>query len=100
MWALFYKDGSVVTSGIPDCVPRDGLVVVAHPKHENGNSVYPGDYFVYHNDNWWPHDVFELHRLILFELNEVKAVRQGRMVSPDEYETICRRAQVFKWERS
>lgn len=86
-WVLFYADGSRITSAqvAPADTPTEGVVFAAHPRSENGNLVYPGDWVVYHDGFWYGHDLPSLLRLMVHRLPSIEAVRQGVFVEEDRY---------------
>lgn len=97
-----YAGGRIVTSAedAPEDVPKDGLVLAVHPKHQNGNLVYPGDWFVYRLGQWWGHDLAALLRLAIHDLKSIECVRQGVFVSDPEYQDLVRiasRPELFAW---
>lgn len=105
-WALFYDDGSVVTSD--DCAPEDvpgyGVLAIAQPDKRQGDDVanvgwvtLSGDYYYWRSDSreWFrcqhEADVWDL----LLHREPIVGICKGRYVPYALWSEVWKRAQAW-----
>lgn len=111
-WVAFYEDGSEYrggglcngmhdpTSTRADATPERGLVLIAQERTDVGNAgpeILVGDWFAYHGQRWWNHDLPSL----LFELSHNASrfvvVRRGQYVDEPVFRGLMDKARSIVW---
>lgn len=91
---LFYSDGSEY-SGPPEDSPRDGLCLVAQERADPMNAspeILFGDWLAFHDGRWWSHTDFGIMHELSISCLDWRAVRPGRFVAPEMWESLMERA--------
>lgn len=97
-WRIYYRDGKTFDDTQGSCfeAPGDGLICIvqAHPKC--GRTVMQKwDWYYWHNGEreWWGSEIHGLlYQLTHDPLGYIQAVKQGAMVSNEDFRDITKRA--------
>ncbi|MCR4307920.1 MAG: hypothetical protein NUV80_05130, partial [Candidatus Berkelbacteria bacterium] len=87
MTTLYYADGTTY-QGKPEDSPKWGLVAIGRPDDVLGVGVLAGDYFAFHDDRWWNHDLIGLIDTLVN--SQVSVLRVGRYVGEEQFRELVR----------
>jgi hypothetical protein len=96
-WRIYYRGGATFDSaqGTPHEAPGDGVVVISYLYPGGRRQMKKWDWYYWHGGEgqWWGSDVHGLlYQLTHDPRGYIQAVKQGAMVSDDEYAAISTQA--------
>lgn len=94
-WRIYYGDGSTFDSsqGTPEDAPPINVQVIVQPNKDNGReTVHQWDWYYWQGEHWYGCDLWGLLDQLLW--NKVTAVKQGRMLPQEAYDSILKSAMA------
>jgi hypothetical protein len=96
-WKIFYGDGSVFdeSCGTAESAPSHDVQVIVSSHPDYGRVLLRRwDWYYLNDGEWFGSDIHGLLDQLLHDTkNQIKAVKQGRVLSTPDYEAIVRSAR-------